>query len=228
MNRSCKARNRSLPTTSQEASFWRNSREKIPSGMDTSLYPFHRLTLSLARSATTSLRGTIKDPTGALVPGAKVTITDNATGKQFHRTTDSCWVPIASPRSLRQNTPSRCRRAGLEIRPKPPSCSSTSPRQLISHLPCKPARSPWMCLRLRRRSTPLTLRSATPRTTPTIQALPIGRPAIFPICSPFSPASLILPEPGYDQDDSRERRGQRRPLRPGQHHPRRQWTTTTR
>ena len=42
-----------------------------------------------SQSATTSLRGTIKDPSGALVPGAKVTITDNASGTTISRTTDS-------------------------------------------------------------------------------------------------------------------------------------------
>ena len=39
--------------------------------------------------ATTSLRGTIKDPSGALVPGAKVTITDKATGKSLSTVADS-------------------------------------------------------------------------------------------------------------------------------------------
>ncbi|HEY6489874.1 MAG: TonB-dependent receptor [Terracidiphilus sp.] len=38
-------------------------------------------TLAFGQTATTSLRGTIKDPTGALVPGATVLLTDNATGK---------------------------------------------------------------------------------------------------------------------------------------------------
>lgn len=33
--------------------------------------------------ATTSLRGTIKDPSGALVPGAKVTLTDNSNGQSL-------------------------------------------------------------------------------------------------------------------------------------------------
>ncbi len=36
---------------------------------------------SLAQIATTSLRGTIKDPTGALVPGAKITLSNNANGQ---------------------------------------------------------------------------------------------------------------------------------------------------
>ncbi|MGA9587357.1 MAG: carboxypeptidase-like regulatory domain-containing protein, partial [Terracidiphilus sp.] len=39
--------------------------------------------------ATTSLRGTIKDPSGALVPGARVTITDKATGKSISTVADS-------------------------------------------------------------------------------------------------------------------------------------------
>ena len=40
----------------------------------------------LSQTASTSLRGTIKDPTGALVPGAKVTITNNATGQSLSTT----------------------------------------------------------------------------------------------------------------------------------------------
>lgn len=39
--------------------------------------------------ASTSLRGTIKDPSGALVAGATVTLTDNATGKSFSATSNS-------------------------------------------------------------------------------------------------------------------------------------------
>ena len=42
-------------------------------------------TLSWAQSSTTSLRGTILDPKGAVVPGAEATITNSATG--FSRTT---------------------------------------------------------------------------------------------------------------------------------------------
>ena len=40
-------------------------------------------TLASGQIATTSLRGTIKDPTGAVVPGAKITLLDNATGKML-------------------------------------------------------------------------------------------------------------------------------------------------
>src|SRR5579862_1414312 len=47
------------------------------------------VTLSFGQLATTSLRGTIKDPTGALVPGAKITITDKATGKTTSTVADS-------------------------------------------------------------------------------------------------------------------------------------------
>ena len=39
-------------------------------------------TLAFGQIATTSLRGVIKDPTGALVPGATITLTDNSTGKR--------------------------------------------------------------------------------------------------------------------------------------------------
>lgn len=47
------------------------------------------VTLAFGQSATTSLRGVIKDPSGALVPGATVTITDNATGKTSSTTASS-------------------------------------------------------------------------------------------------------------------------------------------
>ena len=46
------------------------------------------VTLSFGQIATTSLRGTIKDPSGALVPGAKVTLTDKATGKSLSTVAD--------------------------------------------------------------------------------------------------------------------------------------------
>src|SRR5579864_4475572 len=44
-------------------------------------------TLLLAQTATTSLRGTVTDPKGAVVSGASVTLSDPATG--FSRTTKS-------------------------------------------------------------------------------------------------------------------------------------------
>ena len=47
------------------------------------------VTLSFAQMATTSLRGTIKDPSGALVPGAKITLIDKATGKEISVVADS-------------------------------------------------------------------------------------------------------------------------------------------
>jgi hypothetical protein len=42
----------------------------------------------LAQIATTSLRGVVKDPSGALVPGAKITITNNATGQSLTATSN--------------------------------------------------------------------------------------------------------------------------------------------
>jgi hypothetical protein len=42
-----------------------------------------------AQSANTSLRGVIKDPTGALVPGAKINLVDNATGLSFSAVTSA-------------------------------------------------------------------------------------------------------------------------------------------
>lgn len=47
------------------------------------------LSLSFGQTATTSLRGTIKDPSEALVPGAKVTLLDKTNGTTFSAVTDS-------------------------------------------------------------------------------------------------------------------------------------------
>lgn len=43
----------------------------------------------IAQVATTSLRGVIKDPSGAVVPGAKVTLSNGATGQQFSATSNA-------------------------------------------------------------------------------------------------------------------------------------------
>jgi hypothetical protein len=45
--------------------------------------------LIFSQTATTSLRGTVKDPSGALVPGAKVTITNSANGQSLTATADA-------------------------------------------------------------------------------------------------------------------------------------------
>jgi len=50
--------------------------------------------LLFSQVASTSLRGTIKDPSGALVPGAKVTITNNATGASFDTVADNSGTYI--------------------------------------------------------------------------------------------------------------------------------------
>jgi hypothetical protein len=42
--------------------------------------------ITFAQNATTSLRGTVKDPTGAVVPGATVTLVDSATGQTLTTT----------------------------------------------------------------------------------------------------------------------------------------------
>jgi len=44
------------------------------------------VSLAFGQIATTSLRGVIKDPSGAVLPGASVTITDSATGKSISTT----------------------------------------------------------------------------------------------------------------------------------------------
>src|SRR3954468_614338 len=60
---------------------------------------FFILTTSLSLSsqtATTSLRGTIKDPSGALVAGANVTLTNNATGQSSTLTTNTAGQYVFS------------------------------------------------------------------------------------------------------------------------------------
>lgn len=42
-----------------------------------------------AQTASTSLRGLVKDPSGALAPGAKITLTDQRTGRVYHATTNA-------------------------------------------------------------------------------------------------------------------------------------------
>jgi len=44
---------------------------------------------SIAQVATTSLRGVVKDPSGAVVPGAKITLTNGATGQVFSATSSA-------------------------------------------------------------------------------------------------------------------------------------------
>jgi hypothetical protein len=46
-------------------------------------------TLASAQTATTSLRGTVKDPSGALVPGASVTLANKAIGKTYSAVSNS-------------------------------------------------------------------------------------------------------------------------------------------
>jgi hypothetical protein len=42
---------------------------------------FSAATLAFGQSATTSLRGVVKDPSGAVLPGAQVTLANKANGK---------------------------------------------------------------------------------------------------------------------------------------------------
>jgi hypothetical protein len=46
------------------------------------------------QTATTSLRGAVKDPTGALVPGAKITLNDRATGSALNAVSNSAGFYI--------------------------------------------------------------------------------------------------------------------------------------
>ena len=48
--------------------------------------------LSFGQTANTSLRGVVKDPSGALVPGARITIVDSSKGTSFSTTTNSAGL----------------------------------------------------------------------------------------------------------------------------------------
>ena len=50
-----------------------------------------------AQTATTALRGTAADPSGAVVPGAAITLSDVASGLRTVRTTDSKGEYVFSP-----------------------------------------------------------------------------------------------------------------------------------
>lgn len=55
---------------------------------------------AMAQTATTSLRGVITDPSGAVVPGATLTLTDAATGTTYHTTSSSAGFylfPVVQP-----------------------------------------------------------------------------------------------------------------------------------
>jgi len=57
-------------------------------------------TFAFAQNASTSLRGTVKDSTGAVVPGAAITLTDAATGAVYKATANTSGTyifPVISP-----------------------------------------------------------------------------------------------------------------------------------
>ncbi|MGA7342041.1 MAG: carboxypeptidase-like regulatory domain-containing protein, partial [Terracidiphilus sp.] len=49
----------------------------------TFLFFLSALSLAFSQSATTSLRGVVKDPSGALVPGAKISLVNAADGSSM-------------------------------------------------------------------------------------------------------------------------------------------------
>lgn len=56
--------------------------------------------VAFGQTATTSLRGVVKDPSGALVPGASVTLSDQSTGVTYHAVSDASGFyvfPVVPP-----------------------------------------------------------------------------------------------------------------------------------
>ncbi len=70
------------------------------------------VTLAFSQTASTSLRGTVKDPSGALVPGATITLLTRRIGKSFAATAKASGS-MPSRRFLRPNTPSLLPPAGF-------------------------------------------------------------------------------------------------------------------
>ena len=61
---------------------------------------FSIATIAFGQTATTSLRGVVKDSTGALVPGASITLTAQETGNSYHEVSNASGFyifPIISP-----------------------------------------------------------------------------------------------------------------------------------
>ena len=75
--------------------------------------------LSFGQTASTSLRGVVKDPTGALVPGAKITIVDAAKGATFTATANSTGSYTFAQISRHRSTRLRLRRRVLASSPRP-------------------------------------------------------------------------------------------------------------
>jgi hypothetical protein len=84
------------------------------------------LTFSFGQAATTSLRGTIKDPSGALVPEAMIALVDKANGSSFSAVADSAGN-YAFPQIPPPNTSSRLPRRASENSQRSPSCLWTNP-----------------------------------------------------------------------------------------------------
>ena len=144
-----------------------------------------------AQSANTSLRGVIKDPTGALVSGAKVNLVDNATGLSYSADANASgeyqFTRRLSTLSLSRPPASRRRLASQ-------NCSSIS-RQPSILLSASPQRRRFSTSQLKpRRSTPPTPRSETQQITTPFRRSP-ARPATSRICSHSSPVSSICLRP---------------------------------
>ena len=88
------------------------------------------VTLAFGQIATTSLRGTIKDPSGALVPGATITITDNGTGKSSSTVANSDGL-YAFPQIAPAKYTIRVMATGFDSRSRPLSCVPTVNRHIV-------------------------------------------------------------------------------------------------
>jgi len=70
---------------------WRDDVKRLCWGV-TLLYVLTSSIFSYGQTASTSLRGVVKDPSGALVPGATVSISDQATDKTISAVTNSAGL----------------------------------------------------------------------------------------------------------------------------------------
>jgi hypothetical protein len=82
--------------------------------------------VSFAQMATTSVGGVVKDPTGAVVPGATITLSNAATGANAQSDLQERWRVSALADSASEVHSSRLQPRASEVLPRKPSCWSIS------------------------------------------------------------------------------------------------------
>ena len=151
--------------------------------------------------ATTSLRGTIKDPSGALVPGARITITDKATGKSNSTVADG-----SGAYSFAQIAPSKysivVRMSGFGDQTKSAELLVNQPATIDFALSVQPSTVTVDVSAIAQTLNTSDASLGHSADTAEIQALPSETRNVPDLLS-LQPGVLYLPPPGYGAGDSR-------------------------